>query len=186
MTDDASNRLLVPVVAENECRAKKNTDPAIIDTEVTGGVAGAATPSEPAVPDKGDNTKPYVADEGDETPLGWTQVMADSTLGEGLWDLEVNRIPEELQFSHGVGTEQAVRILEGIDRVNRPFDLSLSPTIYRALSGSPRILVIETTHLTGEVTLNLFPLSPENWFSKVEDIQLDPASSSDSMVFVCS
>ena len=87
----ASNRLLVPIVAENKCRAKENNDPAIVDTEHTGGVAGAATPSEPAVPVKVDKTEPAVADEGDETLLGWTHVMTDPTLGDGLRDLEGNQ-----------------------------------------------------------------------------------------------
>ena len=83
----ASNRVLVPIVAEKECRAKENNDPDIVDTELDGGVARAATPSEPAVPEKGARTEPVVADKGDEMPLGWTQVMADSTLGDGLRDL---------------------------------------------------------------------------------------------------
>ena len=74
-----------------------------------------------------------------------------------------------------------MQTLKGINRLNRPFDLSRCPTMYPTLSGSPRILVIETMHLTREVLFNLFLLSPEDMFPKVEDIHLDPASASESM-----
>ena len=83
----ASNRVLFLIVAEKEYRAKGNNNPPIVDTKLDGGVARAAMPSEPAVPEEGAETEPAVADEGDETPLGWTQVMADPTLGDGLRDL---------------------------------------------------------------------------------------------------
>ena len=79
----ASNRLLVPIVAEKECRVKENNDPPIVDTELDGDVAGATTPSEPAVSEEGAKTEPAIADKGDKTPLGWTHVMADPTLGDG-------------------------------------------------------------------------------------------------------
>ena len=68
-------------------------EPAIVNIELTRGMAGATTPSEPAVPDEGDETEPVVANEGDKMPLGWTHVMADPTFRDGLQDLEENRTP---------------------------------------------------------------------------------------------
>jgi hypothetical protein len=75
MSGVASNRVLVPIVAEKECRAKENNDPPIVGTpleasEPAVSEEGAALPSEPAVPEEGAATpsEPSVPAEGAATP----------------------------------------------------------------------------------------------------------------------
>jgi len=104
-----------------------------------------------------------------DEPLGWTQVMGDPTLGDGLDDI----------VEEGVPHERSLRIIDGINRLLPPFHLENLSQIYPDDSGRVRAHVIETTHIVGNVPPNLFPLCAPVVAPTVQEIHLSDKSESD-------
>lgn len=102
--------------------------------------------------------------DADEEPLGWTQVMDDPTLGDGLHE--------------HVDDEEAV-VDDGVNRLLPPFHLENLSQILPNEQWGIRSRVNETTHIVRQESPFLFPLSAPDVPPDITEIHLPPESESD-------